>query len=174
MREGDQIHNIIFKICTRINFFPFFFLQYILADLSELAKDTTVDGEMKSLFLCIKALKGLGGKDYLEFTCTVGAICGEALEKAKISFDLNVNCDLNSNKHPRKLFSNDEEDIELMSRGDFQIRGETIVDFQDTDLPDNNICIGFSVKVEHGEFGKSKLIKCTKLVFVLPIGKCKT
>ena len=62
-----------------------------------------MDEEMKSLFLCIKALKGLGGEDYLEFTCTVDAICREALERAKISFDLYVNCDFNGNKHPRKF-----------------------------------------------------------------------
>ena len=60
-----------------------------------------------------------------------------------------------------------------MSRGDFQIRGETIVDFQDNDLPGNDIYIGFSVKVEHGKFEKAKLMKHAKLVFVLPIGKCK-
>ena len=98
-----------------------------------------MDGETKSLFLCVKVLKGLGGEDYLEFTCTMDAICREVLEKAKILFNLYVNCDLNGNKHPRKIFRDDEEDIEFMSRGDFQIRGETIVDFQDINLPDNDI-----------------------------------
>ena len=132
-----------------------------------------MDGEMKSLCLCVKVLKGLGGEDNLEFTYTVDAICMETLEKAKISLDLYVNCDLNGNKHPRKFFRDDEEDIELMSRGDFQIRGETIIDFQDNNLPDNDIYIGFSVKIEHGKFGKAKLMKCAKLDFVLPIGKCK-
>ena len=156
------------------NFFFFFLLQHIVADLSELAKDTTVDRKMKSMFLCIKPLKCFGGEDYLDFTCIVDAIYREALKKAKISFVLDVNCDLNGNKHPRKFFSDDEDDIELMSRGDFQIRGETTVDFQDTDLLDNDIYIGFSVKVEHGKFGKAKLMKRAKLVFVLPIGKCKT
>ena len=29
------------------------------------------------------------------------------------------------------------------------------------------------MKVEHGKFGKAKLMKCAKLVFILPIGKCK-
>ena len=81
----------------------------------------------------------MGGEDYLEFTCTVDAICREALEKAKILFDLFVHCDLNGNKHRRKFFRDDEKDIELMSRGNFQIRGEMIVDFQDNDLPDNDI-----------------------------------
>ena len=170
MREGGQILQQNLQNMHKNNFFSFFFLQHIVADLSELAKEITMDGKTKSLFPCIKALKGLGGEDYLELTCTVDAIYRKALEKAKISFDLYVNCDLNGNKHPSKLFRDDDEDIELMSRGDFQIRGETIVDFQDTNLPDNDKYIGFSVKVE---FGKAKLMKHAKLVFVLAIGKCK-
>ena len=89
----------------------------------------------------MKALQILGGEDYMEFTCTVDAICREAVEKAKISFDLCVNCDVNGNKHPRKFLRGYKEDIELMSREDFQIRGETIIDFQDTDLPYNDIYI---------------------------------
>ena len=41
-----------------------------------------------------------------------------------------------------------------MSRGDFQIRGEMIVDFQDTDLPDNDMYISFSVKIEQANLEK--------------------
>ena len=99
-----------------------FFLQHIVADLSELANDTTLDGKTKSLFLCVKVLQSLGCEDYVEFTCTVDAICREALEKVKISFCLYVNCDVNGDKHPRKFLRGYKEDKELLSRGDFQIR----------------------------------------------------
>ena len=82
-------------------FFPFFlFTAY---SSRSLRASTTIDGEIKSLFLCVKALQSLGGEDYMKFTCTVDAIRREAVEKAKISFDLYLNCDVNGDKHPRKF-----------------------------------------------------------------------